>query len=284
MLGVVRAAILNSGQGSWAFAALADQLSVALWIDVVAEPAEMNYVLYDDASAAVEPTSFIPRPAVEVAADKRTQTVLFADAGVPRPETVLLDSADAVRQHLRHRTDRRWVLKYPIGAGAAGHRLLDADAPLPDDWPQPFIVQEFIEMTDPVVFRTYGAGGDLFGWNVRRFPSGSARRSPFVAHATGARYDLVDDPPREAVTAAERALDAAGLAGSFGCVDLLPSPQGWLVIEVGTDGYYNHVDREVPEPLATDLDRCIAVAFWEWIGDEPPWGATWHPATKSSNA
>ena len=277
MLGGVRAAILNSGRGSWAFAALADQLSAALWIDVATEPAAMNYVLHRDSSADDGPTSFIRRSAVEIAADKRTQTRLFADAGVPMPETALLDSADAVHQHLRQRTDRRWVLKYPIGAGAAGHRILDVASPLADDWPRPFIVQELIEMADPVVFRIYGVRGDLFGWNVRRFPSGSARRSPFVAHATGARYELAGEAPREATVAAERALDAAGLSGSFGCVDLLPAPQGWLVIEVGTDGYYNHVDREVPEPLATELDRRIAVAFWKWIG------VTWHRSTTSSS-
>ena len=88
---------------------------------------------------------------------------------------------------------------------------------------------------------------------------------------------MLDEAPHDAATTAQRALDVAGLSESFGCVDLLPSPRGWLVIEVGTDGYYNHVDRNVPEPLATEIDRRIATAFWNWIGGEPPWGTHWRP-------
>lgn len=275
MLDAVRAAILNGGRGAWAFADVADRLAAALWVDVTTEPAAKNYVLFQDPRVDTELISFIPRTGVEIAADKRTQSVLFADAGVPMPETVLVDTADSVRQYVATRPERRWVVKYPIGAGAAGHRLVTATSTLPVDWPTPFIVQEFIEMTEPEVFRIYGVGGDLFGWNVRRFPIGSAQRSPFVAHATGASYEVLGEAPHDAAATAQRALDVAGLSRSFGCVDLLPSPQGWLVIEVGTDGLYNHVDRDVPEPLATEIDRRIAIAFWHWIGAEPPWGTQW---------
>ena len=57
---------------------------------------------------------------------------------------------------------------------------------------------------------------------------------------------------------------AAQLWDSFGCVDLLHKPTGeWVVLEVGTDGLFNHVDRDVGDAeLQGELHRRIAAAFW----------------------
>lgn len=265
----MRAAILNQGKGAWAFSELAEQLSAALWLPVIEEPAEINYVLFWEGPER-PPGSFIPGEAVDIAGDKRTQAQLFESAGVPTPLTVEFASFDEMTAHVADHADQRWVLKYPIGCGAAGHRILDAGATPPDNWPTPFILQEFIEMEEPEVYRTYCAGGSVFGWNVRRFPPDAAKPSPWVAHATGARYTVLDAPPAEAVDVATSALRAAKLLDAFGCVDLLPSPRGWLALEVGTDGFNNYVDRDVPEPLRTELDRRVAHAFWERLG-APPW-------------
>jgi hypothetical protein len=269
----MKAAILNGGRGSWAFSELATQLQEALWLEVVVEPVDLNYVLFYDGDEP--PECFIPVSSIDIASDKRVQTELFTAAGVPMPETILLPNPKDVRRFVNENADRRWVLKYPIGCGAAGHRILDRDTQIRDDWPTPFIVQEFIEMDDPVVYRVYATGGRLFGFNERRFGDPSARRSPFVAHATGASYGLLDDTPVQAARSASAALEAVGLDSSFGCVDLLRADDEWLVIEVGTDGLYNYVDRAVPEPLATELDRQVAQAFWERLGEQPPWGSTW---------
>ena len=125
----------------------------------------------------------------------------------------------------------------------------------------------------PEVYRTYAAGGRVFGWNVRRFPPGR-EASPWVAHATGAAYTDLGAPPHDVAAIAAQALEACGVLASFGCVDLLPGPDGWVVLEVGTDGMANHVDRDVGEPLATELDRRVAEAFWATIGPAP-WGDEW---------
>jgi len=270
------AAILNQRPGAWAFSELAAQLERALWVDVVDQPAAFNYVLFWD-GVGDAPPSFVPLASIDIAGDKRAQTELFREAAVPTPFTVLLDTPDEVRDFVRDHDDRRWVLKYPIGCGAAGHHILTTEPRFRDDWPRPFVVQQFIEMTDPTVYRLYGAGGHLFGWNERRFGDSTERRSPFVAHATGASYHLLPAVPDEAAIAAHAALTASGLDHAFGCVDLLQSADGWVVLEVGTDGLHNYVDRAVPEPLATELDRRIAEAFWATLDRSPPWGATWHP-------
>jgi len=77
-------------------------------------------------------------------------------------------------------------------------------------------------------------------------------------------YERLGDPPHEAIIAARSALQATDLHDSFGCVDLLRRPSGeWVVLEVGTDGLYNHVDRELNNPrLKAELLERIAAAFW----------------------
>ena len=67
-----------------------------------------------------------------------------------------------------------------------GHRIIHKTSSEPARWPRPFIVQEFVRMDSPEVHRLYGAGGETFGWVVRRFLAG-CETSPWVAHAHGAR-------------------------------------------------------------------------------------------------
>ena len=52
----------------------------------------------------------------------------------------------------------------------------------------------------------------------------------------------------------------------------------WLVLEVGTDGLFNHVDRDLGPPgLEQEIQGRGAVAFWSRVGGQP-WGAgAWRP-------
>ncbi len=256
--------IWNGGSGAWAFEPLALQLSAALGVDVSSEPRQFNYLLHaEDPSRADGIRTFIPPAAIRLASDKRLLASVFAAQGVPTPETRLMDTFDEVRRFVGQRTDREWCLKYPTGCGASGHRMVSTQDAEPRNWPRPFVVQEFIRMDRPEVYRTYGAGGEMFGWVVRRFPDG-ARSSEWVAHARGARYVALSDPPSTALDVVRRALVATDLLDSFGCVDLLRRPTGeWVVLEVGTDGLFNHVDRDLGDAtLETDILRRINAAFW----------------------
>lgn len=271
--------ILNSGGGSWAFAPLAEQLSRALWVDIAEEPRRFNYLLLaDDAVAKGCAGLFIPYASLEMASDKRASARAFASKSVPTPKTYLVESLDEAQQIAAGKPDVTWCLKYPTGCGASGHRMLTKETTLPGDWPRPLIVQEFIRMERPEVYRLYAAGGQLFGWVARRFPTG-VKPSPWVAHARGARYEVAGEAPADAIAAARAALDATGLLASFGCADLLRRPTGeWVVLEVGTDGMFNHVDRELESPdLEREIQRRIAEAFWQRMGSWRPRGNDWHP-------
>jgi hypothetical protein len=271
--------ILNAGPGAWAFDGLARLLRAALWVDVSETPRDYNYLLrVEDRAPAECGELFIPYWAMELAADKRLLAAAFADSGVPTPETTLMSTLDEARRFQATRPEKEWCLKYPTGSGASGHRLLADVVSLPAGWPRPLVVQEFVRLERPEVYRLYGAGGEVFGWVARRFPEG-ARPSPWVAHARGARYAPAGDPPAQAVEAARAALSASGLLESFGCADLLCKPDGqWVVLEVGTDGMFNHVDRDLGLPaLESEIQRRIAEAFWARRGSRP-WGdGGWRP-------
>ena len=114
----------------------------------------------------------------------------------------------------------------------------------------------------PVRARRRGAAGAPFPF----FPPG-AKSSPWVAHARGAIYEIESSPPAAAAQAAASAFTAVGLTGSFGCADLLQTADGrWLVLEVGSDGLFNHVDRDLGSAdFLSDLHRQIAIAFRAYV-------------------
>ncbi|MCY7335610.1 MAG: hypothetical protein LH613_05260 [Chamaesiphon sp.] len=63
---------------------------------------------------------------------------------------------------------------------------------------------------------------------------------------------------------------------SFGVVDLVKDLNDcWYALEVGTDGIYNHVDRDLEnDDLLDELNQRLAIAFWKRLGT-PPWGKSW---------
>jgi len=267
--------VLNGGAGSWAFDPLARRLSQALHVPIVAEPVLLNYVLsWDGPPSDLDGRSFIPLVSLAIAADKRDVARAFALHAVPCPRTVLLPRS-AVSPFL-HAEPGTWVLKYPLGCGGIGHRLIDAASVIPAHWPEPCVVQEFIRTDPPSVERLYCVDGQCFGFNSRRFPPGTAA-SPWIAHARGARYHHGEAAPQLALEVALHALRACGLDGSFGCVDLLKRASGeWLALEVGSDGLHNHVDRDLGDAaLELEILERTAYAFWQRAGMDPPWGSAW---------
>jgi len=258
--------ILNAGAAAWAFAEHAERLARVFGVDVVSTPRPYNYVLaYDEPAELGEGTSFVPQDGIAVAADKREIARCFHRAVVCTPHTYLVDTPAEVEAIVSTSRDCEWCLKWPTSCGAAGHRLLISDEVVPENWPRPYVVQEFIRQESPEVFRTYGVGGSMIGWVVRRFDA-EAAWSPWVAHARGAHYADAGALPPDAAKQAQRALEATGLWPTFGCVDLLRAPDGsWLVLEVGTDGLWGYVDRDLGLPaLEQQLDAALAHAFLTW--------------------
>lgn len=252
--------ILCGGSSGWVFEALAEHLSQVLSVRVVQHPAKFNYVLaYDKPDEIKENAWFIPSDSIQIASDKRLVAQSFHTANVYSPKTLLCHDIETARQKIFQDTSRTWCLKYPTSTGATGHRIFDAGTSIPTDWPLPIVLQEFIKLERPEVYRTYGIGSEIFGWVVRRNPDVNAK-DPWVAHARGAQYSDCGEVPKGAASVATDALRTTGLLQSFGCVDLLFSPtKGWVVLEVGTDGIFNHVDRDLGIPhLEHEIDSRLA--------------------------
>jgi hypothetical protein len=259
--------ILNGGDGAWVFDDFAHKLSQTLCLDVSETPREYNYLLsIDDVKNVDDIKLFIPFSSMEIASDKRFLAEAFFAKSVPIPITKLVNSLDEAEQICLDLNHLEWCLKYPIGCGGTGHLLYEPGMSLPRHWPYPLILQEFIRLDCPEVFRLYCACNQLFGWVSRRFPKG-AKTSPWVAHARGARYELAGIAPSEALNAARAAFEAVGLINSFGCVDLLLRPGGeWVVLEVGTDGIFNHVDRDLGlTNIENEIQSRVAQAFWSRV-------------------
>lgn len=274
--------ILNAGDSAWVFENLAEQLSKTLWIPISETPAEYNYVLsWEENKVELCQPMFIPFEAIKTASDKRLLAFNFIKNKLPIPNTYLFQNSSDVLNFVRNNQRTEWCLKYPIGCGASGHKILDRASKIPEDYPKPYIVQRFIRQENPQVFHLYCAGGNIFGWNVRKFLQETLKQ-PWVAHARGAVYEVLGEPPIDAIIVAEKTLEAVNLYNSFGCVDLIQDlNKDWLVLEVGTDGIFNHVDRQINnKELETEIARRLAETFWA-LSVEKPWGkGEWYPQRK----
>ncbi len=218
-----------------------------LWVDISSTPRKYNYLLHlEDHRIPTSAELYIPDDSIVLASDKRLLTERFLGNGIPIPKTWVVETIGEIHSLQRSHPDLELCLKYPTGCGGSGHRLWTEDLRVPKQWPKPFLVQEFIRLERPEVYQAFGIGGEVFGWVVRRYPQNRSRedlQSPWVAHARGAIYEIEDGPPTQARGTARVALQATDLLNSFGCVDLLQRPNGeWVVLEVGTDGLFNHVD------------------------------------------
>jgi hypothetical protein len=161
--------VLDSGHGAWAFEPLAVQLSSSLGVDVADEPRRFNYLLHVECNdTLIGCAVFIPAEAIRLASDKRPLAAVFREYGVPTPQTQLIDTFDEVRAFVRDHSGDQWCLNYPTSCAASGHKLITPAAAEPPGWPRPFIVQEFVRLERPDVYRMLCAAGELFGWVVRR--------------------------------------------------------------------------------------------------------------------
>ena len=267
--------IINRTGGKWAFEKLANILSESLWVDIQEDFGDINYFLCLEEQDIDNINSFIPIESIIVASDKRKIEERFKIYSVPRPKTFIANSERETELILLEYSQIKWILKYPIGCGGINHRLLENISQIPKRWPKPFLLQELIELPIPEVYRLYCVDGELFGFNARRFKDNNIK-TPWVSHGRGARYEYGESPDKEAQEVAKMALISTGLYPSFGVVDLLKNEQGkWYALEVGTDGIYNYVDREVEnEKLFHEINERLAKAFWKNLGT-PPWGKTW---------
>jgi hypothetical protein len=269
-------AIVNNSHGKWIFEELAYILSRSLWVEVSENIGDINYLLCVDPKITKKHiNSFISLNSIEIASDKRRLEYSFRYYSVKRPTTLILQTSQEIQSILKNTDDNRWILKYPTGCGGMHHRIIQNASEIPKKWPQPFLLQKFIESIQPEVYRFYCVDRDLFGFNVRRFSS-SEIFTPWVSHANGAKYNYGEVPSAEAIDVARLALIATGLYESFGVVDLVKDIRGsWYALEVGTDGIYNYVDRDIDNnDLLDEINERLAIAFWKNLGN-PPWGKNW---------
>jgi glutathione synthase/RimK-type ligase-like ATP-grasp enzyme len=258
------AGILHTGPWKRVFGRFPEYLSRLTGLPVTETDDRLDFAYlagWDPVRAPSCPT-YVPYESILLVHDKRRQARAFLEGGVAVPETHLLDSVETLAAFQERRRDKEWVLKWPVGCSGTGHQMLNSGVRITPFWQPPFLVQEFIRLERPEVYRLFAADGETFGWVVRRSPPGETA-SPWVSYSGGAEVEFLEAPPEKVLSEVLKALKATGLHDSFGAVDLMQSPEGqWLVLEVNTDGIYNYVGREVPVPeLRELLDHHVARSF-----------------------
>lgn len=91
--------------------------------------------------------------------------------------------------------------------------------------------------------------------------------------------EVLEEIPNEVLNIATKTLQTTHLFNSFGCVDLIEDEnKNWLVLEVGTDGIFNYVDRNIGnEDLEREINQRLAEAFWSSFSEKPWVKDSWHP-------
>ena len=93
-----------------------------------------------------------------------------------------------------------------------------------------------------------------------------AAKGEAAALALRARYHFDETVDAEGCRIALEAARAGGFQDSFCVVDLLRDREGrWLVLELGTDGIVNLVDRDYANPaFDRALNEALAASFNAW--------------------
>jgi glutathione synthase/RimK-type ligase-like ATP-grasp enzyme len=258
------AAILHAGPWKRVFGQFPDYLSRLTGLPITEADEHLDFAYLAGWNPGFAPScpTYIPYESILLVHDKRKQAQAFIEGGVVIPETHLLDSIESLFTFYERRKDKEWVLKWPVGCSGMGHQMLNLNVQITPFWQPPFLVQEFIRLERPEVYRLYATDGETFGWVVRRSPPGKIT-SPWVSYSQGAEVEFFATPPQRVIPEVVRALKATGLQESFGAVDMIQSQEGrWLVLEVNTDGVFNYVERNVPSlELKGLLDHSVAQSF-----------------------
>lgn len=250
----IKAAILHKGRNKALFGDLPEYLSRKLEIPIVEsdEKLELAYLLAWDEECPINCSSFVPVSSIKIAHDKRIQAKLFIENEVQIPETYLLNTKEEVYAFISSRCDKKWLLKWPTGCGAIGHMFFTAETKFTKMWSPPYLLQEFICLSNPEVYRICVIEKELFGWFVRYFPDG-VKPTPWVAVAQGAKAKMAGNLPKEVEKIAQKAFQAVGLYDNFGGCDFIKNPDGrWMVLEVNTDGIYNFIPRQIEMKVLED--------------------------------
>ncbi len=214
---------------------------------------ELGVVVYNDARA------------IERSVDKAMTSLLLHVAGVPTPPTWVTESVDVAQARVASEAAAGHAVVLKPLFGSQGNGVVRAGwvdgafVPLPSlaGEASPFGGLAYLQRFVPPVPGTAGPGYD---WRVLvvggRACAAMRRSSQHWVHnvAQGARCEpqaLHDDTGTALASTAERA--AAALSMDYAGVDLMPTPEGPMVIEVNGVAAWRGLQRVTPVDIARAL-------------------------------
>ncbi|PWC37861.1 RimK family alpha-L-glutamate ligase [Azospirillum sp. TSO35-2] len=201
--------------------------------------------------------------AIERCVDKSTTSFLLAQAGIPTPPAVAVQTADAARAAVEEWPD--CVLKPLFGAQGRGLRRLSR----PDEVPEPEAMAGVYYLQPFVPPLREGAWRDC-----RVFVVGGVAVAAMIRHGrswiTNVHQGARCEPFRPDGVVADLAVRAAAVVGAdYAGVDLIAAPErdsdsGWLVLEVNSmpawQGLQTVSDTDIAGCLADDFLRRVGAA------------------------
>jgi len=167
--------------------------------------------------------------AVTTAMHKFATAVALVQADVPVPDALLALASDRLNAD-RSRFGDRAVYKTAIGTHGGGAWQVDLGEPVnPRVGDRQAFLQELIEPTGdrPRDARVYVVGDSVVGAMFRYAQEGEWRTNVSLG---GDVANATDELPAESLAIARRAADVVGL--DYAGVDLIPTDEGWKVLEV----------------------------------------------------
>ncbi|KAB1198421.1 MULTISPECIES: RimK family alpha-L-glutamate ligase [Haloferax] len=200
--------------------------------------------------AAVCPVLNDPR-SVLFSVHKHATACRLAAAGVPVPHTYM-STGDAKLNERRAGFGTPVVYKTAIGTNGGGTWLVDHDRQLSVsvDGRRAFIQEYLSEADEHRDLRVYIVDDEIVGAMYRYAPAGDWRTNVALG---GEVEDATTDLSQQAAGAALRAVRALEL--DFAGVDLIESPDGWVVLEVNPTAGFRGLFRATGRSPAAAIAR-----------------------------
>jgi RimK family alpha-L-glutamate ligase len=219
-----------------------------------------------------------PPEATATAAHKMATASLLSREGIPVPKTLLALSGTTLNAH-RHEFGPEAVYKTAIGTHGGGAWKVETDDVLTAKvGKRRAFLQELVgDRERPRDARVYVVGDRVVA-AMYRYAAGEDWRTN--VHLGGAVEDATESLPPEALAVAREAASVVGL--DYAGVDLIESPEGWVVLEVnptaGFRGLYRatgvspapHIAALALRRLGVEVDSERVADLAATLDDSPP--------------
>ena len=183
------------------------------------------------------------------AKDKIKTMQILDHYGIPIPKTVVIRRREDLKQAVKNLGGFPVILKQPTGSFGNGVTIVESMRALKSIllWDKPmYLLQQYVKFSKGRDIRVFVVNGKVVGSMMRSAKKGEFR-SNIELGGKGKAVKLSD----EDISVALRSVQALDL--NYGGVDLMPSRQGPLVLEVNSNPGFKELERATGTNIAESI-------------------------------